>query len=145
MPKPRGKKGKYGNIYHNDEAYLTYKRQVETIIIRSVPKGSQWKYPIGVALLSEFLAKNRGSEPDLIDNCIGSVLDALVAKDYIKDDSQRYLRDCLIRGVESDCHFNQFWIFDSGDYPIVLDRMMRVYNEVNDRLTVASFKRKYFL
>src|SRR6476469_3332370 len=91
LPKPRGKLGRSGNIYHNDKAYTEYKKEIESNIIKAIPKSYQWHYPIGIAIINEFIPKSRGSEAD-IDNLTGSILDCLVQKSYIPDDSRRYLR-----------------------------------------------------
>jgi Holliday junction resolvase RusA-like endonuclease len=129
MSKPRGKKGRHGNIYHNSKAYVTYKKKVDAALNFDLSKGTPWQYPIGVALLSEYIPKRIGQEPDLVDNQLGSVLDVLKEKGYIRDDNRLDLCDSIVRGLRSVRDRQIIWIFDTQSFPEAMNALMQEYEQ----------------
>jgi Holliday junction resolvase RusA-like endonuclease len=141
MPKPRGKLGKQGNIYHNDKRYVTYKKLIESQLISQIGKGFNWSYPIKVALICEF--KPQSKEPDLMDNQIGSLLDCLVQWEYLKDDSRKYIRGGMIDGLESYQDKSILWISDYSSWSDVEQEYLKELQAARTNLLVKAYKTKY--
>lgn len=91
MPKPRGKIGKGGNIYHNSKEYVTFKNDVWLAVKEQLGYVPTIEHRIYVGLFSEYKRTNRGRSPDFLDNQLGGLLDALVQLGLLKDDSRKEL------------------------------------------------------
>lgn len=80
--KPRGKLGRKGNIYHNDENYRLWKKQFLSCLETVQFKLPDFFYCLGFCF---YIKPKRGHKPDC-DNMVGSILDALKEGGYIIDD-----------------------------------------------------------
>lgn len=96
FPKPRGKVGKYGNIYHKDKKYTEWQNSLQKEMVR-------FNFdPVGdnvFALCFEFGLKGRGL-PD-VDNLAGGVMDFLVLFGYLKEDNYTVVPRILSHGLSS--------------------------------------------
>lgn len=143
ISKPRGKLGKHGNIYHNDAKYVSFKQQIDRQMSKALMKGQKHDYPLGVALLSEFTSRKRGNEYDLADNQLGALLDILVQSEYIADDSRKYLRESIVRGIESDRNYATFWLYSSEEIDTVWQQVNDKYEAIKKSLNLSQFKPRY--